>query len=74
MTDKPSRSEEEFFARKEAELLKARRAEADRERADAERKSHFMVRSFEPVRNRELTQSKGRWARLNLRGYGCCIV
>ncbi len=42
MTDKPSRNEEEFFALKEAELLKARRAEAEREQADAERKTHYM--------------------------------
>jgi hypothetical protein len=42
MTEKPSRSEEEFFVRKEAELLKARRAEAEREKDEAERKSHYM--------------------------------
>ena len=42
MTDTPSRNEEEFFALKEAELLKARRAEAERERAEAERKTHYM--------------------------------
>lgn len=42
MTDTPSRNEEEFFALKEAELLKARRAQAERERAEAERKTHYM--------------------------------
>ena len=42
MTDTPSRNEEGFFALKEAELLKARRAEAERERAEAERKTHYM--------------------------------
>ena len=42
MTEKPSRSEAEFFALKEAELLKARRAQAEREREEAERKTHHM--------------------------------
>ncbi len=42
MTDRPSRNEEEFFALKEAELLKARRAEAEREQDEAERKTHYM--------------------------------
>jgi acetyl-CoA carboxylase beta subunit len=42
MTEKPSRSEEEYFARKEAEIIKERRAAADAAREEAERKSHFM--------------------------------
>lgn len=42
MTDKPSRNEEEYFAKREAELLKARREAAERAAADAERRSHFM--------------------------------
>jgi hypothetical protein len=42
MTEKPSRTEAEFFVRKEADLLKARRAQAEREREEAERKTHFM--------------------------------
>jgi hypothetical protein len=42
MTDRPSRNEEEFFARKEAELLKARRDQAQRLQEEAERKSHYM--------------------------------
>lgn len=42
MTEKPSRNEEEYFAKREAEILKARREAADRAARDAERKSHFM--------------------------------
>lgn len=42
MTEKPSRTEEEYFARHEAEIIKARRAAADAARAESERKSHFM--------------------------------
>lgn len=42
MTDKPSRNEEEYFARQEAELLEARRAKAAEEEAVAERKTHHM--------------------------------
>jgi len=42
MTEKPSRSEEEYFARKEAELREARQEAAANAARDAERKSHFM--------------------------------
>lgn len=42
MTDKPSRNEEEYFAKREAEVLKARREAAAREALDAARKSHYM--------------------------------
>lgn len=42
MTDKPSRNEEEYFAKREAELLKARRQAAERAAQDAARKAHFM--------------------------------
>ena len=42
MTEKPSRNEEEYFAKREAEILKARREAAERAERDAERKSHFM--------------------------------
>jgi len=42
MTEKPSRNEDEYFAKREAEILKARREAADRAAQDAERKSHFM--------------------------------
>lgn len=42
MTDKPSRNEEEYFAQREAELLKARQETAHRERTLEERQSHRM--------------------------------
>jgi Zn-finger nucleic acid-binding protein len=40
--DKPSRNEDEYFAREDAELLKRQRERANAVSADAERKSHFM--------------------------------
>jgi hypothetical protein len=40
--NKPSRNEEEYFAKREAELLEKRRQAAARAAADAERHSHFM--------------------------------
>ncbi len=42
MTDKPSRNEEEYFAQREAELLKARKETAQKERTSEERQSHYM--------------------------------
>jgi hypothetical protein len=42
MPEKPSRSEVEYFAKREAELLKKRREAQARAAADAERRSHFM--------------------------------
>jgi hypothetical protein len=42
INEKPSRNEDEFFIRQDAELLRARRAELDAKRAEAERHSHFM--------------------------------
>jgi Zn-finger nucleic acid-binding protein len=71
MTEKPSQSEEEYFARKEAELLKARRAAADAAREDAERKSHFMkcpkcgadlqVEQYEGIEVDRCTECQGVW-------------
>ena len=40
--DKPSRNEDEYFVKQEAELLRKQRAQADAAAVDAERKSHFM--------------------------------
>lgn len=40
-TDKPSRNEDEYFAKRNAELLKQAREELDQERAAAERSSHL---------------------------------
>ena len=40
MTDKPSRNEDEYFVRREAEILKQRRAEIEARRAADERRFH----------------------------------
>ena len=41
-TDKPSRNEDEYFVKQDAELLRKQRAQADAAVVDAERKSHYM--------------------------------
>ncbi len=40
--EKPSRNEEEYFAKREAELLKERQSAAHKAEVDAERRSHYM--------------------------------
>jgi predicted Zn-ribbon and HTH transcriptional regulator len=40
--DSPSRNEDEFFAKQDAELMKQLRAKQDKERSAQERKAHFM--------------------------------
>ncbi|MBA2628057.1 MAG: zf-TFIIB domain-containing protein [Gemmatimonadales bacterium] len=42
MTDKPSRNEDEYFVRQDADILRKRRAEIDAESKQAERRAHFM--------------------------------
>ena len=42
MTEKPSRNEDEYFVRQEAELLRRQRADARKADADAERRTHYM--------------------------------
>ena len=42
MNEKPSRNEDEYFAKREAEILKARREAAAKADKDAARKAHFM--------------------------------
>ncbi len=42
MTDKPSKNEDEYFARRDAELLRQQRASAQQAAAQTERKSHYM--------------------------------
>lgn len=42
MSEKPSRNEDEYFAREDAEKIARIRAREERERLEAERKSHFM--------------------------------
>ena len=41
-TDKPSRNEDEYFVKQDAELLRKQREVAEAAARDAERKSHFM--------------------------------
>lgn len=40
--EKPSRNEEEYFAKLNAELIKERRASLDAARSQTDRKAHFM--------------------------------
>ena len=42
MTDKPSKNEDEYFVKQDAELLQKKRAQLDAATRAAERKSHFM--------------------------------
>lgn len=42
MDAKPSRNEEEFFKKQDAELIKHQRAKLDADRLRAERSSHYM--------------------------------
>ncbi|HEU4699881.1 MAG TPA: zf-TFIIB domain-containing protein [Gemmatimonadales bacterium] len=42
MTDKPSRNEDEYFVKQDAELLKETRARLEAAAAEAERRSHYM--------------------------------
>lgn len=42
MTEKPSRNEDEYFVRQEAEILRQRRAELRGQQAAQERLSHYM--------------------------------
>lgn len=41
-TDKPSRNEDEYFAKRDAELIAAQRAREQATQGDAERRSHYM--------------------------------
>ena len=40
--DQPSRNEDEFFAKQDAELMKQMRAQQEQERVTQERKAHYM--------------------------------
>ncbi len=42
MPDKPSKNEEEYFARRDAELLRQQREAARKSAAEAERRLHYM--------------------------------
>jgi len=41
-TDKPSRNEDEYFVKQDAELLRKQRAQAEAAALDAERRTHYM--------------------------------
>lgn len=41
-TEKPSRNEDEYFVKQDAELIRKQREEADAAAREAERKSHYM--------------------------------
>lgn len=69
--DKPSRPEEEYFAKREAELLKKRRDAQTRAAADAERRRHFMkcpkcgadltTENYEGVQVDRCPECEGAW-------------
>ncbi len=42
MAEKPSKNEEEYFARRDADLMRQQRASAQQTSAEAERRSHHM--------------------------------
>ena len=42
MTEKPSRNEDEYFAKRDAELLRQQRAAAEQAAGEAERRTHYM--------------------------------
>jgi Zn-finger nucleic acid-binding protein len=41
-TDKPSRNEDEYFVKQDAELLRKQRADAEAAAREAERRTHYM--------------------------------
>jgi hypothetical protein len=69
--EKPSRNEDEYFAKRDAELLKAKRAQLDIERAKAAQAQFLMKcpkdgaelqeREFHKVKIDVCTQCKGVW-------------
>jgi uncharacterized protein len=71
MTEKPSRNEDEYFVRREAELLKQRRVELMESQAEAERRTHYMkcpkdgfsleTRTFHGVAVDTCTHCGGMW-------------
>jgi uncharacterized protein len=69
--EKPSRNEEEYFARRNAELINEQRAKLDETRQKQERASHFMrcpkcggklvEREFQHLRIDECPDCGGMW-------------
>jgi hypothetical protein len=71
MDEKPSRNEEEYFARRNAELIKEQRARLDAERQRRDRSAHYMKcpkcggdlaeREYHHVRLDECSECGGVW-------------
>jgi hypothetical protein len=71
MPDKPSRNEEEYFARMESDRLKAMRQQADHEARSTERRSHFMkcprcgadlrIEHFQGIEVERCPECQGLW-------------
>jgi hypothetical protein len=69
--EKPSRNEDEYFAKRDAELIKAKRAQLDAERANAARSKNLMKcpkdgadlveREFHNVKIDVCSECKGIW-------------
>jgi ribosomal protein L37AE/L43A len=69
--EKPSRNEEEYFARRNAELIKEQRARLDESRKNQERASHYMKcpkcggdlreREFHHMRIDQCSDCGGTW-------------
>ena len=71
MPDKPSKTEDEYFAKESADLIKRRRAEAERVTEEAERKTHHMkcpkcgadlvIEEYHGVEIDRCTECQGMW-------------
>jgi hypothetical protein len=71
MDEKPSRNEDEFFKKQDAELIAAQRTRLDAERVRSERSSHFMKcpkcganlteQQFHQVKIDTCPECKGLW-------------
>ncbi|MEX2181062.1 MAG: zf-TFIIB domain-containing protein [Gemmatimonadaceae bacterium] len=69
--NKPSRNEDEYFVKQDAELIKAQRAKLDAERAAAQRAEHYMKcpkcghdlaeQDFGPIKVDACTNCHGMW-------------
>jgi ribosomal protein L37AE/L43A len=69
--EKPSRNEDEYFVKLDAELIKARRAKLDEERKKQERSAHYMKcpkcgadlveREMNHVKVDQCTECEGIW-------------
>jgi uncharacterized protein len=69
--EKPSRNEDEYFAKLDAQLIKAQRARLDQERSSSERAAHYMKcpkcgadlqeREFHHVKVDACPECKGMW-------------